>query len=264
MVKKIKRAIRGAESEDDLVRAILAINQTPIAQGRPSPAQLHLGRNIRDELNERVYPLLTDWQELKQWKEQKKAHEKTKYDRAARDLPDLSEGQRVWVRWEKRWKKATVLGKIEGRPRSYRLRMHDTEREVERNRVTIRERFGVDDNDFENRKINPVTLFSQEVPPRPLTVKVRTTIAEEETDVNLEPTYEPPLDNENYQESTDAPPDRVTTTSSEDTGSSTSKPSKPPKKKKPKAPKPPIVPKEPVVTVYGRESKKPDRLIETM
>ncbi len=67
-VKKLKRILRTARDDDDLAKALLALRQTPLAPGRPSPAQLHFGRNLRDELHPRVEQASTEWQNVHQWR----------------------------------------------------------------------------------------------------------------------------------------------------------------------------------------------------
>ncbi len=62
-VKRVKKWLSGANSEDELARAILAWHQTPITDGRPTPAQIHLGRNVRDELSTQVSPCTIPWKE---------------------------------------------------------------------------------------------------------------------------------------------------------------------------------------------------------
>jgi transposase InsO family protein len=94
-VKKIKHLMKGARTEDDFVAAFLAMNQTPMAPGRPTPAQLHMGRNVRDELHAQVDQEAVDWDQIRQWKEAKKAAEKVKYNKSARELSELSVGQKV-------------------------------------------------------------------------------------------------------------------------------------------------------------------------
>jgi hypothetical protein len=266
-VKKIKRAIKSAETEDELVQALLAIQQTPLAMGRPSPAQLHFGRNLRDEIHDKVQRADVEWPEVQAFKEQRKAQEKKKYDRTARDLPDLTQGQRVRVKWNEEWKSAEVLEKIAERPRSYRLRMKNSGRIVERNRVMIRARN--DDGEVARKFINPRFLFQQEVPPRPSRVRMRTTL------MNQEPTTAaPPPDNDfsRSQERTPTSP-QPPATSAADSGNFPPRPTKPtkpttkktakPRKPKPPPPPPPPEP-EPTSTMSGRTVRGPKRLITEM
>jgi hypothetical protein len=141
--------------------------------------------------------------------------------------------------------------------------MLETGRTVEQNRVLIRERRGgTDDDEPPEKVINPRFLFSQEVPPCLLTARTRTLAPAEEEDMEPETNYETPPDNENYRESANVPISHTSTTSRKDSGecpSNKPKP-KPPAKKK----KAPNVEPQPKHTNFGREVKKPDRLIESM
>jgi transposase InsO family protein len=53
-VKKAKHILTTVANDDELAQALLALMQTPVAPGKPSPAQLHLGRNHRDEMHPQV------------------------------------------------------------------------------------------------------------------------------------------------------------------------------------------------------------------
>jgi hypothetical protein len=163
MVKKIKHVLKGASDEDEIVQAFLALNQTPLAPGRPSPAELHFGRNLRDEMHGKVVQCQNDWTQIREWKTAQKAHSKDKYDRHAKELSDLEVGKDVLVQGESGWRQATVLEKIQTRPRSYRLKMKDTGREIERNRVLLRPVHG-EGNEVLSR-VSPHDLFQQEAPP---------------------------------------------------------------------------------------------------
>ncbi len=137
-VKRVKKWLRRCENEDDLFLAILAWHQTPLAQGRPSPAEIHLGRNVRDGLSWRVEQAKVDWQDVRLWKEAKNAKAKSFYDRGAREMSSLEPQQKVWV-WsngEKQWKSGVILEKL-ARPRSYLVRMSDGS-ELERNRRDLK------------------------------------------------------------------------------------------------------------------------------
>jgi hypothetical protein len=136
-VKRVKKWLTGAENESDLTRAILTWHQTPIATGRPTPAQLHLGRNVRDEVQTRIEPCTVSWQDVKQWRTAKKESDAQVYDRRSRDLPVLNVGDRIFVSVHGKWRRGIVESKAQ-RPRSYILRMNDTGSRIERNRVHIR------------------------------------------------------------------------------------------------------------------------------
>jgi hypothetical protein len=156
-VKKIKHLFDGAASEDELVAAFLAMNQTPGDGGRPSPAEIHLGRNIRDELHGKVCPRLVEWNEVREWKLGKQAASKTLYDRKTRDLAELEAGQKVRVWHNEKWRKGMISEKSTERPRSYKVQLENGG-QIERNRVKIR---SSDPNERpENeRKVSPMPIF---------------------------------------------------------------------------------------------------------
>jgi transposase InsO family protein len=136
-VKKIKKLLMRCKDEDELVRAMLAWHQTELAAGRPSPAQIHLGRNLRDELNWNVEQKTIQWEEVRQWRQKRNDKAKEYFDRGTKELVELTKGQKVFVRKGDEWKEGMIVEKL-ARPRSYKVRMEDG-RELERNRVQIKE-----------------------------------------------------------------------------------------------------------------------------
>jgi hypothetical protein len=155
--------LKGASDEDEIVQAFLALNQTPLAPGRPSPAELHFGRNLRDEMHGKVVQCQNDWSQIREWKDAQKIQNKEKYDRHAKELSELEVGQAVLVQGKNGWREATISGKVETRPRSYRLRMNDTGKDLERNRIALRPIRGEANEKL--TKISPHDLFQQEAPP---------------------------------------------------------------------------------------------------
>jgi transposase InsO family protein len=135
-VKKIKKLLNRCANEDELMSAILAWHQTEMAPGRPSPAQVHLGRNLRDDLHWNVQQALVQWSEVKDWKEKKNDKAKEYFDRGTRALKVLDEGQKVLVRVTDEWKEGKIKRKLE-RPRSYEVEMENG-RVLERNRVKLK------------------------------------------------------------------------------------------------------------------------------
>jgi hypothetical protein len=135
-VKKVKRILRTAKDEDDLAKALLALRQTPLAPGRPSPAQLHYGRSLRGELHPRVEQFQGDWSELRQWREAIAAERKMYYDKGTRELPDLQVGMLTMVHHNGKWERATVVAKM-ARLRSYEVRLESSGRVLQRNRHLI-------------------------------------------------------------------------------------------------------------------------------
>ncbi len=136
-VKRVKKWILGAENESDLTKAILAWHQTPIASGRPTPAQIHLGRNLRDEIQTRVEQNNVCWDDVQKWRSFMKASNAKIYDKTAKELADIPLGSKVFVQVHGKWRRATLEQKAE-RPRSYVLKLSDTGARIERNRVHVR------------------------------------------------------------------------------------------------------------------------------
>jgi hypothetical protein len=138
-VKRVKKWLAGADNEDEITRAILTWHQTPINTGRPTPAQLHLGRNVRDEITTQVEQSQLDWNEVKLWKQQVKNANATIYasNKHAKQLPNLKVGDHVFVSMHGKWRRAVTENEA-SRPRSYQVRLKDTGSRVERNRIHLR------------------------------------------------------------------------------------------------------------------------------
>jgi hypothetical protein len=227
-VKKLKRLFEGSKDEDELVAAYLAMNQTPIGPGRPSPAEIHLGRNVRDEMHGKISQAQVEWEEVKTWKEEKQMTDKTLYDRGARDLPDLKTGDAVRVWHNECWKKGHVQGKNKERPRSYKVELNEG-RCVERNRVKIR-KADEKERPANEKTVSPTLTFSQALPSQEVAPQPRWGVMiSTENDPGL-----PPDNERNLEEST----------AREDSGPSTlpanrptAPPSRPQGKKKPKNPR---------------------------
>jgi len=96
-VKSVKAALLKAKtSHRDPDMALLCLRSTPIDHKLPSPAELLLGRAIQDNLprkipidalNEVVTPRLEERQDL----------QKFYHERPARQLPELTPGQKVCI-----------------------------------------------------------------------------------------------------------------------------------------------------------------------
>ncbi len=136
-VKRVKKWIASAENESELTRAILAWHQTPVSDGRPTPAQIHLGRNLRDELQTKVEQSNVSWEDVQKWRQAQKESNAITYDKSAKELPELEVGSKVFVLIHGKWRRAVIERKAE-RPRSYVLKMSDTGARIERNRVHVR------------------------------------------------------------------------------------------------------------------------------
>ncbi len=135
-VKQIKKYLNRCNNQDDLVKAILAWHQTEKRPGRPSPAQIHMGRNLRDELHWEVKQEVVAWEDVRNWKNHDNEEAKKYFDRGTKELSSLDEGQEVFVSWDKEWKEGKILSKLD-RPRSYKVQLENGET-IERNRVKIR------------------------------------------------------------------------------------------------------------------------------
>jgi hypothetical protein len=140
-VKKIKHLFKGAQDEDDLMHAIVAMNQTPLTSGRPSPAEIHFGRNLRDEMHDSVQQIEVNWAEVQAWKKESQMKNKKWYDKGTKELEELAQGEKVHVWHNEKWQKAQVKKKVEERPRSYQLELENG-RCLERNRIKIRKNTG--------------------------------------------------------------------------------------------------------------------------
>ncbi len=137
-VKRVKKWLKKCKDEDELSLAILAWHQTPMAPGRPSPAEIHLGRNVRDGLSWWVDQAKVDWNDVQLWREERNGKAKVHYDKGTRALKELQPGDEVFI-WHgeaKRWKEGRVVQKLQ-RPQSYLIRTADGS-EIERNRRDIK------------------------------------------------------------------------------------------------------------------------------
>ncbi len=211
-VKKAKHLLSTAVDEDDLARGLIALMQTPVAPGRPSPAQLHLGRNVRNALHPEVKRNDHPWEEHKKWKEEKAVAAKKYYDRGTRALRELESGEKVLVWHHDRWQRGTVLEKL-GRPRSYAVQIEETGQRLQRNRAMLR---ALDEavEDEENKACQPFSMLQQRFPvrvlnPRPSSSGAASTSADpavdtdndEASDIDQE---EPVMDEEEEDEWSDA------------------------------------------------------------
>jgi hypothetical protein len=136
-VKRFKKWLKCSKSDGELALAMLQWAQTPIAAGRPSPAQIHFGRNLRDDLHARVEPSVVEWQELKQWKQAQREEAARLYDRKSKALRPLAVDDEVFVQCREIWRFGQII-RIMEQPRAYVVKLHDSGRVVERNRKFIR------------------------------------------------------------------------------------------------------------------------------
>ncbi len=119
-VKRFKKWLACSKSDEDLCVSMLQWAQTPIAPGRPSPAQIHFGRNLHDELHNRVEQSSVPWQELKLWKEAAREVVAQTYNRGSRELEQLSVGTEVFVLCCDTWRPGKIV-KVLPQPRAYSI-----------------------------------------------------------------------------------------------------------------------------------------------
>ncbi len=136
-VKRFKKWLASAKTDQELSLFMLQWAQTQLAPGRPSPAQIHFGRNLRDELHDRVEQAPVSWSDLKQWKEASREAVAQSYNRGTRQLTPLVVGDEVFVLIRDSWRTG-VITKALDQPRAYAIRLHDTGRIIERNRKFLR------------------------------------------------------------------------------------------------------------------------------
>jgi hypothetical protein len=136
-VKRVTNWLKSATNEDKITKAIIAWHQTPTSMGRPTPAELHLGRNVRDEITTCVEQCKLDWSDVRAWKLAQKESNALQYNKHAKTLPELRIGDPVFVSMHGKWRRA-VIEQEALRPRSFRVKLSDTGMRVERNRVHLR------------------------------------------------------------------------------------------------------------------------------
>jgi hypothetical protein len=155
-VKKMKHVMMTSADDDDLARAILAMMQTPVAPGQPSPSELHLGRRVRDEMHSRVVKYDGDWNEFRAWKQMNAEQHAKYYNRGTQPLKPLTVGNEVMIWHRNEWHRGNVEACLE-RPRSYRVRVRETGQSLERNRV-LRWKIPHDTDDEVRKNANPYNL----------------------------------------------------------------------------------------------------------
>jgi transposase InsO family protein len=192
-VKKVKHILRTARDDDEIARALLAMHQTPLANGRPSPAQLHLGRNVRDELHPQVTAANVSWAEMREWKQALAEERKKHFDRGTGVLHELGVGELVLVRHKDRWQRG-VISAVQDRPRSYTVRLCESGQVLQRNRHLLR-RIDPASTKPQVQHTNPSSMFQVRPPTaslRLLTVTVNPATNERTTPRLPNPTLTSP------------------------------------------------------------------------
>lgn len=92
------------KKETDQTEALLAYRATPLEHGY-SPAQLLMGRHLRTTVSQPATSLVPQWSNLEEFKKagrQGRLQQETRFNRRhlARPLPELSQGQKVWITTE--------------------------------------------------------------------------------------------------------------------------------------------------------------------
>lgn len=136
-VKKYRRLLKLSKSDVEFFQASLAWNNTPILTGRPSPSQIHFGRNLRDKCNFTSKQSQVDWNDVHVWRTNLREAQKKTYDRHAKPLPELKVGEKVLIWLNDQWNPGEVEKSLP-RPRSYLVKNYKTGNLIERNRVHLR------------------------------------------------------------------------------------------------------------------------------
>lgn len=114
--------------------SLLEYRNSPV-DGFKSPAQLLMSRRLRSTLpntNQQLLPKVVRRKDVRAKRLQKQQSQKSYYDRSARPLSQLKEGQAVRVHEQGYWKPAVIV-RSAGTERSYHVRTSDG-REYRRNR----------------------------------------------------------------------------------------------------------------------------------
>ena len=124
MVKTVKKLL---QQSDNPCLALLTFHSTPLPWCNLSPAELLRGRQLRTRLPQIPQHLKLTWSYLTQlWKKDKRFKEtqKRNFDRhhRAKELPDLPDGQTVWITSGATPVKGTVISSQSEQPRSYNVR----------------------------------------------------------------------------------------------------------------------------------------------
>lgn len=139
MIKTVKNMLRKAELDGtDFYLCLLELMNTPLSNTIPSPAQIMFNRRLRTKIptNEKLYkPKFYSHSYIKKQLEIRQNNMKKYYDRGARELTDLNEGDVVKVKNfnENKWIDGIVLSKLD-QPRSYKVVLSDSRNVIIRNR----------------------------------------------------------------------------------------------------------------------------------
>ncbi|XP_046857922.1 uncharacterized protein K02A2.6-like [Xenia sp. Carnegie-2017] len=144
------------ETHQDPALALLAVRNTPISSTVPSPAELMFQRKLDDGLSFKSSFHQTAQQDISQHRQR----HVQRYDKRARDRPDLAIGQSVRIQnpTTKLWDPAIVTQKLV-EPRSYEVKASNGAT-YRRNRRHI----NTTDEDFTNTDTEDLTTYSETEP----------------------------------------------------------------------------------------------------
>ena len=149
-MKSAKRIIsnnighKGTINNDAVTRALLLYRNTPLRDVEASPAQLLMGRNLRDFVPAPPsgYTVSRKWIHLLRKREQSitnNVEKVTKLNPERQNLSQLTVGTEVWCQNGKtnKWDKGGIIVELCGF-RQYKIRLHGSGRLTVRNRIHLR------------------------------------------------------------------------------------------------------------------------------
>ena len=140
-IQTVKNTLKKcSKSASDAELALLCIRSTPISSVIPSPAELLYSRKLKSNLPMKSNYEYGDKDKVYEHLARRQAKQKEYHDRAAHDLPQLFQGQPVYVQHHQTglWEKGTIQEKRE-EPRSYNVTVPNG-KTLRRNRKQLRER----------------------------------------------------------------------------------------------------------------------------
>ena len=153
-IQTVKKTLKKAkDSNTDIDMALLCLRTTPINHNLPSPAQLLYKKTIRGNLPIRIRNTHPEKDNILEELHKRQQEQEKYYNRGAKDLPTLHNGQYVTVinPQSATWEKAVITG-TNKEPRSYNVTTENGNT-IRRNRRHIR----TDSSTREERYIVPNT-----------------------------------------------------------------------------------------------------------
>lgn len=153
-VQTIKRLIKKVIIDrKDIALALLEYRNTPLSTKEPSPAELLFGRKIKgiipikQELLKPKYDIESHKTNLKC----KQTGQRNYYNKSFRNLPDLQVNDFVLMQHNQLWKPGKIVAVDSTRPRSYVVKLNDSDRTYIRNRKFLRK---IDSNFISDEQFN--------------------------------------------------------------------------------------------------------------